>query len=468
MKCKNCGATINKGDEFCDNCGMRINQARSNKQSKIYIAIIIVLILIILALILSFTFITLNNKNKEDNLPSETQLQEETTTEEKSTEKEEIFSETFPAGTTSSTEENQKEHEIFADKLFRPADNLFCDQYKMYVSGAQEGQDYVKMRFGPSKTRYNVVGQIDNGGRVTVQTKSVDGWTLIYYEEKEGWVRTDFLKESYAECVPEGWVNPDFSARAMAYVDVTGEYDGEPLNMRRGPDKSYPLITTVPDETCITVLGYSSTIDTWVYILYDGYTGWVLSKYVSEYAGTGDKPVLYLYPEEKTDINVKIDSKNMFLSCSYPEYNNGWDVTAFPDGKIINKADSKEYSYLYYELAGKENYDFSKGFVVKGSETAAFLQETLSEMGLFPKEYNEFIVYWLPKMQNNPYNFITFQQEAYTDEVKLDITPEPDSMLRVFMAYKPLTEYIEAEPQEIHSFERKGFCVVEWGGVEVQ
>lgn len=30
--------------------------------------------------------------------------------------------------------------------------------------------------------------------------------------------------------------------------------------------------------------------------------------------------------------------------CTYPEYKDGWDVTAKPDGTII--ADGKEYSYL--------------------------------------------------------------------------------------------------------------------------
>ena len=46
--------------------------------------------------------------------------------------------------------------------------------------------------------------------------------------------------------------------------------------------------------------------------------------------------------------------------------------------------------------------DFSRGFVVRGSDTAAFLREKLAYMGLTPREYNEFIVYWLPRMQNNP------------------------------------------------------------------
>ena len=88
-------------------------------------------------------------------------------------------------------------------------------------------------------------------------------------------------------------------------------------------------------------------------------------------------------------------------------------------------------------------------------------------MGLTPREYNEFIVYWLPRMQDNPYNLITFQEEAYTQHAELDVTPKPDSVLRVFMAYQGLEKPISVEEPEITAFERTGFTVVEWGGTEV-
>lgn len=178
------------------------------------------------------------------------------------------------------------------------------------------------------------------------------------------------------------------------------------------------------------------------------------------------KPVIYLYPTHKTDISVKLNF-NGNLTCTYPMYNGEWNVTANPDGHLINKADKKEYSYLYWEGVSNTKYDLSQGFVVAGKDTAAFLQKELAFLGLTPKEYNEFIVYWLPKMQNNPYNLITFQSKAYTDSSKLDITPKPDSELRVFMVYKPLKNKINLPEQTLKPFERKGFTVIEWGGSQV-
>lgn len=178
-----------------------------------------------------------------------------------------------------------------------------------------------------------------------------------------------------------------------------------------------------------------------------------------------DKPVLYLYPTEKTVVDVRLDY-NGRLTFTYPEYRDGWRVTAYPDGRLI--CDGEEYAYLFWEGKTDVELDFSKGFVVKGEDTVAFLREKLAYMGLLPREYNDFITYWAPKMQENAYNLITFQWSAYNDIAVLKITPEPDSVLRVFMAYKPLEKPVEIEEPPLPTFERRGFTVVEWGGTCVE
>lgn len=179
------------------------------------------------------------------------------------------------------------------------------------------------------------------------------------------------------------------------------------------------------------------------------------------------KPVIYLYPEKETKVSVRLDYDGEF-TFTYPEYSKGWNVTAFPDGKIINDTDSREYSYLFWEGVSKTDYDMSSGFVVKASDTEKFLQEKLEYMGLTPREYNEFIVYWVPILKENKYNLIAFQDKAYTESARLDIKPNPDSLLRVFMAYKPLEKPVLIKEQKLKPFERKCFTVVEWGGGEVK
>ncbi len=181
------------------------------------------------------------------------------------------------------------------------------------------------------------------------------------------------------------------------------------------------------------------------------------------FLGDYAKPVIYLYPEEKTDVSVKLDLDGA-ITCAYPDYRDGWEVTAYPDSTIIDKYDGEEYYCLYWEGKGAADWDMSKGFAVKREDTADFLRSKLKEIGLTPRESNEFIIYWLPELQKNECNFITFQTEAYEKNAKLDISPAPDSLLRVFMVYEPCSEDFAPEPQEFEPFERNGFTVVEWGG----
>ena len=99
------------------------------------------------------------------------------------------------------------------------------------------------------------------------------------------------------------------------------------------------------------------------------------------------KPIIYLYPEEKTDVTVELNV-NGRLTCTYPEYDGRWQVTALPDGTIYNKRDGTEYYSLFWEADLNADWDMSKGFVVKREDTADFLREKLAEMGLTPRESN--------------------------------------------------------------------------------
>jgi len=177
------------------------------------------------------------------------------------------------------------------------------------------------------------------------------------------------------------------------------------------------------------------------------------------------KPVIYLYPKEEMIVSVKLDYSGR-LTCTYPRYDNGWTVTAAPDGTLTD-ANGQTYNYLYWEGETYTQYDLSKGFCVKREDTAAFLEDALAKLGLNRREANEFIVFWLPMMQENPYNIISFQTDIYTESAKLEITPAPDTLIRIFMAYKASDEFVEMEAQELSAPEREGFTVIEWGGTEV-
>lgn len=181
---------------------------------------------------------------------------------------------------------------------------------------------------------------------------------------------------------------------------------------------------------------------------------------------TTEKPVIYLYPEEETQVNVKLDYDGT-LTSTYPSYENGWTVDAAPDGTLTDPSTGRQYYCLYWEGETDTEYDFSTGFCVAGADTAAFLEGALADLGLTEQEANEFIIYWLPRMEGNAWNLISFQTTAYTDSAVLTIDPVPDTLIRVFMAWQGLDQPVEVEPQTLTTPERTGFTAVEWGGTEV-
>ena len=150
-----------------------------------------------------------------------------------------------------------------------------------------------------------------------------------------------------------------------------------------------------------------------------------------------EKPVIYLYPETETDVCVRLTLDGA-LTCTYPAYPaEGWRVRAQPDGTLTDAA-GQTYRDLYWD--------------------------GISRLGLTRAEANECIIYWLPRMAGSAYNLLSFQQEAYTDSAVLTVEPAPDTVLRVFLAWKPLEEPVELPAQQLTAPERRGVPLVEWGG----
>ncbi|MCH2236121.1 MAG: hypothetical protein MK078_17950 [Crocinitomicaceae bacterium] len=176
------------------------------------------------------------------------------------------------------------------------------------------------------------------------------------------------------------------------------------------------------------------------------------------------KPIIYMYPEEETAITVRLKFDG-HLTHTYPQYpGEGWSVVAESDGTI--HYEGREYYSLFWEGDAREEFTMSEGFVIPGNETADFLENSLSILGLTDKEANEFIIYWLPLMENNNYNLIHFASKEYSEMAQLKITPTPDALIRVMMVWSPLDEMIDIPQQNLYdlSAKRKGFTVVEWGG----
>jgi hypothetical protein len=201
-----------------------------------------------------------------------------------------------------------------------------------------------------------------------------------------------------------------------------------------------------------TLFAYKDKLDR--YILFGG------GKYVI-FAECG-KPVIYLYPTETTRVSVQVDAK---ITVSDPDYGTGWNVTAQPNGKLTNK-DGKTYDSLFWEGIGKEYPPITEGFVVAQKDIESTLRAHLKKLGLNEKESTDFMEFWLPKMPKTPYTRLTwFGTRQMHALAPLKVDPQPDTMIRIFLDFEGLQQPVKLPEQRLSTIARKGFTLVEWGGL---
>lgn len=181
------------------------------------------------------------------------------------------------------------------------------------------------------------------------------------------------------------------------------------------------------------------------------------------------KPIIYLYPEKETDVTVRLGAPEK-LTASYPKYIDGWNVTAYPNGDLVDRSSGNRLYSLYWEgERDVSKLDLTTGFVVNSEDVASFLEEKLDILGLNYREKEEFIIYWLPKLETNKYNYVYFATaEEIAEDMPLEFSVQPDTLIRISMVFEGLDEYMDIEEQILTPApERSGFTVVEWGGTEL-
>lgn len=172
------------------------------------------------------------------------------------------------------------------------------------------------------------------------------------------------------------------------------------------------------------------------------------------------KPAVYLYPVENMNIAVKVKVKGK-LTLTEPIYNDGWNVTASPDGLIDNI-----YDYLFYEAELNKVELPEEGWVVAFDDIENWFDGYLPQMGLNTKEKEQFKEYWLKDLRKaNYYEIRLLGDKFLKDNMDLIITPEPETILRLNFYFKPVSIKSELIAPEIKKVERKGFTVIEWGGI---
>lgn len=176
------------------------------------------------------------------------------------------------------------------------------------------------------------------------------------------------------------------------------------------------------------------------------------------------KPVVYLYPQVPTKVNVQVGAT---VTKSDPTYTaQGWqNVLALPGSTLLYQGHT--YPSLFWEGAGDGPYpDVTSGSVVPQAAVVSTIRSQLKQQGLTTSEINDFLAFWQPRLPKTPYVRLTWFDTASLNVLApLHITPTPNTVIRVFLDFQGLQQPVQLPPQHFIAPVRQGFTVVEWGGL---
>lgn len=271
-----------------------------------------------------------------------------------------------------------------------------------------------------SKTYIIATGTSTLQGQINIGTVSYKGTTFIVARKADGSVNSIYL-------IPQGT-----SSEALIYYEAHSDAQDQ---------DTLKLDTFIPPEVIIPLS-----------FTYEWYT-------------PACKPAIYLYPEEETKLSVKLKPQGN-ITRSDPLYITGWNnFFAKPNGEIL--VNGIKYPYLYYEANINEVKVPKTGWVVQRELLPSFFTGILTLSGLNDKEITDFNEYWVKKLNDKPYYFITLLNKDYLDQIeRIEFSKKPDTFIRVRFFFEGLDKETEVSPMLLPDTpERKGFVAVDWGGM---
>jgi hypothetical protein len=295
--------------------------------------------------------------------------------------------------------------------------------------------------------------KISLGGNRTLADYTLSGtcgrdWTLEYYP--------DYYKIANLQQIGTIYRSPVYEIASQALLKTLY------TNMRGDSDDPY-----YPGIKGVTFQSFAADHPLLIWADPFGRKIAFINKNYAECLGGMGKPVIYLYPQHEENVSVKVQTPGP-MTASIPAYNNGWNVSANPDSIITDLITGKQYPYLFWESEGGNGYSMPKeGFNVAARDLHTFFESTLAKYGLNQKERSDFEEFWVPRLESKKslYYFITFTTtEKMQRYAPLSISPKPDTLIRVFMDYKLISNPIAVKEPQIITPERNGFTAIEWGG----
>jgi hypothetical protein len=173
------------------------------------------------------------------------------------------------------------------------------------------------------------------------------------------------------------------------------------------------------------------------------------------------KPNIYIYPNEQSDLSVKLSfPKGGWVVASEPEYGTGWNFNVDTAGLINNT-----YSFLFYESTQPDVWQINFGWILQTDSLELFFRQNMAEYGFKGSEIDDFIEYWIPRLDDYLFYLIYPQTKSIIDDViQLDFSKQPENILRLFYVIKGQNQLQDKlTVPTIESFKREGYFVTEWG-----
>ena len=189
---------------------------------------------------------------------------------------------------------------------------------------------------------------------------------------------------------------------------------------------------------------------------------------------------------ESIQTRIKLDDKLLSFSYVYPQPDMvidkscfQWDFTFKDYMNLYNKNLMKSFSYIFWEadivsLEATSYFDKmlmkNEYFCFNKEEILDKLDTILTKMGMTINERNDMITYWIQKLTLKNYTLLYFMDtDAYNKIAKLEITPEPKQLVRIFMLFKPIEYSVpsKAEISDLKQINRESNIVLEWGAMHI-
>jgi hypothetical protein len=290
--------------------------------------------------------------------------------------------------------------------------------------------------------------------------------TRVIYDDQSSDVASSFTEFTSGGCESKLNIRNGIT---LEDLDVAGKLsNGDTIYVYKDKEKArdYYSIVYYPESDSNKSISFEEFLAEKPYFIwFDGFGSAIEfhSKKFSVAAECG-KPVIYLYPEKDMNVSVKVEPNGGF-KFTEPAYNSGWNVWATTKSELTNTTDGASYPYLFWEGKAYNYQTPDKGFVIKRENVGRDMNILLSRLGLNKKETADFMEFWQPKLEVKPFVYLTFLPQTEFDKLApLTVIPAPDKIIRVFMDYEPLDQFVYVSPLKIITPIRTGFTVVEWGG----